>query len=89
MIKPRMLVASCRGYRRQRRYRPGFEQLALRPVRSIRETARHISSTNLSERIPVGTVRDEISEWRCSQSDVRSAGGIVPADSPLHRRGVS
>jgi len=40
----------------------GLSQLALRPVRSIRETARHISSDNLSERIPVGTVRDEISE---------------------------
>jgi len=40
----------------------GLSRLALRPVRSIRETASHISSDNLSERIPVAQVRDEISE---------------------------
>ena len=40
----------------------GLSRLALRPVRLIRETANHISSDNLSERIPVATVRDEISE---------------------------
>lgn len=40
----------------------GLSRLALRPVRSIRETASHISSDNLSERIPVAEVRDEISE---------------------------
>jgi two-component system heavy metal sensor histidine kinase CusS len=40
----------------------GLSRLALRPVRSIRETANHISSDNLSERIPVAAVRDEISE---------------------------
>ena len=34
----------------------------LRPVRLIRETATHISSDNLSERIPVADIRDEISE---------------------------
>jgi heavy metal sensor kinase len=40
----------------------GLSRLALRPVRSIRETASRISSDNLSERIPVANVRDEISE---------------------------
>jgi two-component system heavy metal sensor histidine kinase CusS len=40
----------------------GLSRLALRPVRVIREIASHISSDNLSERIPVATVRDEISE---------------------------
>ena len=40
----------------------GLSRLALRPVRAIRETASHISSDNLSERIPVAEVRDEISE---------------------------
>ena len=40
----------------------GLGRLALRPVRLIRETASHISSDNLSERIPVSAVRDEISE---------------------------
>jgi len=39
-----------------------LSRLALRPVRLIRETANHISSDNLSERIPVAAVRDEISE---------------------------
>jgi signal transduction histidine kinase len=40
----------------------GLSRLALRPVRLIRETANHISSDNLSERIPVAEVRDEISD---------------------------
>jgi signal transduction histidine kinase len=40
----------------------GLSRLALRPVRLIRETASHISSDNLSARIPVAGVRDEISE---------------------------
>ncbi len=39
-----------------------LSRVALRPVRSIRDTANHISSDNLGERIPVGAVRDEISE---------------------------
>jgi signal transduction histidine kinase len=39
-----------------------LSRLALRPVRLIRETASHISSDNLSERIPVAEIRDEISE---------------------------
>ena len=39
----------------------GLSRLALRPVRAISETANRIRSDNLSERIPVGTVRDEIS----------------------------
>jgi len=40
----------------------GLSRLALQPVRLIRETASRISSDNLSERIPVADVRDEISE---------------------------
>jgi two-component system heavy metal sensor histidine kinase CusS len=40
----------------------GLSRLALRPVRLIRETASHISSDNLGERIPVANVRDEMSE---------------------------
>jgi two-component system heavy metal sensor histidine kinase CusS len=40
----------------------GLSRFALRPVRLIRETASHIGSDNLSERISVGNVRDEISE---------------------------
>jgi signal transduction histidine kinase len=39
-----------------------LSRLALRPVRLIRETANRIRSDNLSERIPVAGVRDEISE---------------------------
>ena len=39
----------------------GLSRLAMRPVRLIQETATHISSDNLSERIPVSDVRDEIS----------------------------
>ena len=39
-----------------------LSRLALRPVRLIRETANRIGSDNLSERIPVAGVRDEISE---------------------------
>ena len=40
----------------------GLSRVALRPVRLIRETANRIGSDNLSERIPVSGVRDEISE---------------------------
>jgi signal transduction histidine kinase len=40
----------------------GLSRLALRPVRLIRETASHIGSDNLGERIPVASVRDEMSE---------------------------
>jgi len=39
-----------------------LSRIALRPVRSIRETASHISSDNLTERIPVAQVQDEMSE---------------------------
>ncbi len=39
-----------------------LSRLALRPVRLIRETAKRIGSDNLGERVPVGEVRDEISE---------------------------
>jgi two-component system heavy metal sensor histidine kinase CusS len=50
-----MLVASAGiGY--------GLSRVALRPVRLIQETANHISSDNLSERIPVSPVEDEISD---------------------------
>jgi signal transduction histidine kinase len=38
-----------------------LSRLALGPVRLIQQTANHISSDNLSERIPVSEVRDEIS----------------------------
>ena len=38
-----------------------LSRMALRPVRLIEETARRIGSDNLSERIPVGHVNDEIS----------------------------
>lgn len=38
-----------------------LSRMALRPVRLIQETAGHISSDNLSERIPVAAVQDEIS----------------------------
>lgn len=40
----------------------GLSRLMLRPVRLIRETANRIRSDNLSERIPVASVRDEISD---------------------------
>ncbi len=38
-----------------------LSRAAMRPVRLIQETANHIRSDNLSERIPVGAVHDEIS----------------------------
>ncbi|HEY0766848.1 MAG TPA: ATP-binding protein [Steroidobacteraceae bacterium] len=40
----------------------GLSRLALRPVRLIRATATRIGSENLSERIPVPDVKDEISD---------------------------
>lgn len=40
----------------------GLSRLALRPVRLIRATATRISSENLSERIPVAAVKDEVSD---------------------------
>jgi two-component system heavy metal sensor histidine kinase CusS len=40
----------------------GLSRLVLRPVRMIRETASRIGSHNLSERINVGDVKDEMSE---------------------------
>ena len=40
----------------------GLSRLAMRPVRLIRDTASRIGSDNLSERIPVASVRDEISD---------------------------
>lgn len=40
----------------------GMTQVVLRPIRVIRDTANRIRSDNLSERIPVGDVRDELSE---------------------------
>ena len=46
-------VSSVVGY--------GLSRMALRPVRVIQETATRIGSDNLSARIPVGTVNDEIS----------------------------
>lgn len=49
-----LLTSAAIGY--------GLSRAALRPVRSISETARHIGSDNLSERIPVADVHDEISD---------------------------
>lgn len=40
----------------------GMTQVVLRPIRAIRDTAERIRSDNLSERIPVTDVRDELSE---------------------------
>ena len=40
----------------------GLSRLLLRPMRAIRETANRIGSDNLSERIPVADVRDELTE---------------------------
>ena len=40
----------------------GMSQIVLKPIRNIRETADRIRSDNLSERIPVSDVRDELSE---------------------------
>lgn len=39
-----------------------LSHILLRPLRQIRSTAEHISSSNLSERIPVSSVQDEISD---------------------------
>lgn len=39
-----------------------LSRMALKPVRLIRQTASRIGSDNLSARIPVGAVRDEMSE---------------------------
>ncbi|MFG6489998.1 ATP-binding protein [Roseateles sp. BYS78W] len=40
----------------------GLSELFLRPVRVIQETANRIRSDNLTERIPVGNVKDEMSQ---------------------------
>ncbi len=40
----------------------GLSRMVLRPVRLIRDTASRIGSNNLSERIPVANVKDEISD---------------------------
>ncbi|MDB5445314.1 MAG: cusS [Phenylobacterium sp.] len=40
----------------------GLSRLLLRPMRGIRETANRIGSDNLSERIPVADVQDELTE---------------------------
>lgn len=40
----------------------GLSQVILRPVRMIQSTANRIRSDNLNERIPVGNVKDEISQ---------------------------
>jgi two-component system heavy metal sensor histidine kinase CusS len=39
-----------------------LSKIILKPIRTIQETATHISSDNLTERIPVSDVRDEISD---------------------------
>jgi two-component system heavy metal sensor histidine kinase CusS len=40
----------------------GLSRLLLRPMRAIRETANRIGSDNLSERIPVADVQDELTQ---------------------------
>jgi two-component system heavy metal sensor histidine kinase CusS len=40
----------------------GLSRVALRPLRLMRETANRIRSDNLSERIPVAPIQDEVSE---------------------------
>jgi two-component system heavy metal sensor histidine kinase CusS len=40
----------------------GLSRMALKPVRTIRDTANRIGSDNLGERIKVGAARDEIAE---------------------------
>lgn len=40
----------------------GLSRLLLRPIRAIRDTANRIGSDNLSERIPVAEVQDELTE---------------------------
>ncbi len=54
LIVAMMLISIVIGF--------GLSQLVLRPVRLIRETANRIRFDNLSERIPVGEVKDEISD---------------------------
>ncbi|MFP3643433.1 ATP-binding protein [Paraburkholderia sp. SIMBA_054] len=49
-----VMVSSVIGY--------GFGRIALRPVRTIQDTANRIRSDNLSERIPVSAAKDEISD---------------------------
>jgi len=39
-----------------------LSRVILKPIRTIQETATHISSENLTERIPVADVRDEVSD---------------------------
>ena len=48
-----VIVSSVIGY--------ALSHVLLRPIRLIQETANHISSDNLSERIPISSVEDEIS----------------------------
>jgi signal transduction histidine kinase len=48
-----ILVSSAVGY--------GLSRMALRPVRLMQETATRIGSDNLSARVPVGEVNDEMS----------------------------
>jgi len=40
----------------------GLSRILLRPMRAIRETANRIGSDNLSERIPLATVNDELTD---------------------------
>jgi len=54
LLAAMLLVSAAIGY--------GLSQLVLGPVRAIRATANRIRSDNLRERIPVGKVKDEISQ---------------------------
>jgi len=49
-----IVVSSVIGY--------GFGRMALRPLRTIQDTADRIRSDNLSQRIPVSAAKDEISD---------------------------
>jgi two-component system heavy metal sensor histidine kinase CusS len=53
LLAAMILISASTGY--------FLSRLALAPVRLIQQTANRISSANLSERIPVSEVRDEIS----------------------------
>jgi signal transduction histidine kinase len=54
LLAAMLLTSAAIGY--------GLSRLALRPVRLISETARRIRSDNLSERMPVAAVQDEVSD---------------------------
>jgi HAMP domain-containing protein len=56
-----------------------LSQMVLRPVRVIRDTANRIRSDNLKERIPVGNVKDEVSELARLLNQMFAALARAPA----------